>query len=64
MAEIKVTIPDHLVNSFLGYMSDGGGEYGFMETYQSIDERVSDTYVKFDYSWEQKTIDISIIKEE
>lgn len=49
MAKITVDIPDRLVDSFLGYMSDGGGECGFMEAYRDIDEYIPNTHVNFDY---------------
>lgn len=45
MAKIVIDIPDHMVDDFLGYMSDGGGEYGFIEAYSSVDGK----YVNFDY---------------
>lgn len=48
MAKITVDIPDHLVDDFLGYMSDGGGEYGFMESYSNGDDREG-KYVNFNY---------------
>ena len=48
MAQITIEIPDHLVEEFLGYMSDGGGEQMYMEAYSMQDGR-ENKYVNFDY---------------
>lgn len=48
MAKIVIDIPDHLVGDFLGYMSDGGGEYGYMEAYSCGDDREG-KFVNFNY---------------
>lgn len=63
MAKIEVEIPDRLVDAFLGYMSDGGGEYQFMESYHNIDEKIPGTFLGFTYSWKEQTIKINIIKD-
>lgn len=44
MAKIIVEIPDRLVDDFMGHMSDGGGEYGFMESFYEEGK-----FVNFDY---------------
>lgn len=56
MAKIEIEIPDHLVEDFLGYMSDGGGEQNFMEAYACGDDRKG-KFVCFDYpGWKDKII--------
>ncbi|AIA64985.1 hypothetical protein AVV44_gp253 [Cronobacter phage S13] len=56
MAQITIEIPDHLVEEFLGYMSDGGGEQMYMEAYSMQDGR-ENKYVNFDYpGWKDKIV--------
>lgn len=56
MAQITIEIPDRLVDDFLGYMSDGGGEQGYMEAYACGDDR-EDKFVNFDYpGWSDKIV--------
>lgn len=63
MAKIEIEIPDHLVEEFLGYMSDGGGEQNFMESYKMGDDR-EDKWVTFDYpGWSDKIVIKEVIDE-
>ncbi|QFR56067.1 hypothetical protein CPT_Muldoon_112 [Serratia phage Muldoon] len=52
---ITINIPESLVKEFLGYMSDGGGEYGFME---AVADHELGFGVTFDYSFKNRLIEI------
>lgn len=52
---ITINVPESLVDEFLGYMSDGGGEYGFMEAVSYMDLGLG---VTFDYNFKNRTIEI------
>ena len=54
MAQIIIEIPDHLVEDFLGYMSDGGGEYHFMDWHSG---EYPGKYLDFNYpGWKDKIV--------
>lgn len=63
MAKITIDIPDHLVDEFLGYMSDGGGEQMYMEAYAMQDDR-ENKFVTFDYPGWKDSIVIKEVEEE
>ncbi|AHY25369.1 hypothetical protein PS2_123 [Serratia phage PS2] len=58
---ITINVPESLVEEFLGYMSDGGGEYGFMEAVSSMELGFG---VTFNYSFKNRTIEIEKVDNE
>ncbi|UNA02475.1 hypothetical protein [Serratia phage SP1] len=58
---ITINLPESLVKEFLGYMSDGGGEYGFME---AVSCRELGFGVTFNYSFKDRWIEIKKVDDE